>query len=906
MKKKSRSFLSVVLAVCMLASMVLTTTVFATETETTDAAVVYGNYNTEGEWAVDAEEDGTEVHKIEGTDVTVSKTAVPVEGKEDTYDVTLRVETTTTELEQAADAAVVLVIDVSGSMNGCEECTDPDWILGDIIEGFLGDLHKSSCSHRSESWRVREQDTRLYAAVKEAKDFLTAYAASSNDAKRNVAIVAFANEASAVLDWTDVAGMSAGEVESIFPGMSANGGTNLDAGLYVAKNLLNDEAVSAISEKSVILLTDGAPTYRMANNNPTGTPLGGGSNGSDANNAAAANQAVAIKDAGNTLYTVFFGPSTEKTYADGPSCGDFLAGLASAGSAYTADNASELDTVFDNITESITSGLTGNGWTVTDPMNEGVALTVEIPGFEGENGTYTWTLDTPTSQETTEDGVTTYVYELKYTVKVDFTEIKDYVDGEYHPLNGPTLLNGQYAFPVPAVKGELPKTNVSVTKEWIDADNQDGLRPAFVEVQLLKDGNAVDTVKLEADENDVWAYTWDGLVAKSSGVEHKYEVKEVAVPTGYTSAVSGSAADGFVITNIHTPETTEVSVVKVWDDADNQDGNRPESVVINLIANEEVIDNVELTEECQWTANFASLPLKENGQIIKYEVEEVLPEGYSVFYSNEGNSWTVTNTYVPETTDEIAGSKTWEDADNQDGIRPESITINLLANGEKIATQVVTEAEEWSWNFGEFDKYEAGEEIVYTIEEVAVEGYTSKVEGFDVTNTHEVEKTDVTVTKVWNDEDDKDEIRPESITVILYADGEATDTTLVLTAEDEWTGIFEDLDVYADGEKILYDVQEVAIEGYTLSKEANAERTEFTLTNTHEVKEEESSKPEEESSKPEEESSEPEESSKPAETDKDDVKTGDNNNIALYTVVAVVCLVAVVAIVVIKKKAFDK
>ena len=77
MKKKSRSFLSVVLAVCMLASMVLTTTVFATETETTDAAVVYGNYNTEGEWAVDAEEDGTEVHKIEGTDVTVSKTAVP-------------------------------------------------------------------------------------------------------------------------------------------------------------------------------------------------------------------------------------------------------------------------------------------------------------------------------------------------------------------------------------------------------------------------------------------------------------------------------------------------------------------------------------------------------------------------------------------------------------------------------------------------------------------------------------------------------------------------------------------------------------------------------------------------------------------------------------------------------------
>ena len=119
MKKKSRSFLSVVLAVCMLASMVLTTTVFATETETTDAAVVNGTY-TDGVWAEGG--NGTAELDVDGNKVLVSKTAVPVEGEADTYDVTLRVETTTTQLEQAADAAVVLVIDVSGSMNDCIEC----------------------------------------------------------------------------------------------------------------------------------------------------------------------------------------------------------------------------------------------------------------------------------------------------------------------------------------------------------------------------------------------------------------------------------------------------------------------------------------------------------------------------------------------------------------------------------------------------------------------------------------------------------------------------------------------------------------------------------------------------------------------------------------------------------------
>ena len=38
---------------------------------------------------------------------------------------------------------------------------------------------------------------------------------------------------------------------------------------------------------------------------------------------------------------------------------------------------------------------------------------------------------------------------------------------------------------------------------------------------------------------------------------------------------------------------------------------------------------------------------------------------------------TLTNTHTPELTS-ITGTKTWKDADNQDGKRPESITVNLL------------------------------------------------------------------------------------------------------------------------------------------------------------------------------------------------------------------------------------
>ena len=57
----------------------------------------------------------------------------------------------------------------------------------------------------------------------------------------------------------------------------------------------------------------------------------------------------------------------------------------------------------------------------------------------------------------------------------------------------------------------------------------------------------------------------------------------------------------------------------------------------------------------------------------------------------------MTNTYEPEKIDELSGTKTWEDDDNRDGLRPDSITINLLADGEKVQETVVTANENDEW-----------------------------------------------------------------------------------------------------------------------------------------------------------------------------------------------------------------
>ena len=74
----------------------------------------------------------------------------------------------------------------------------------------------------------------------------------------------------------------------------------------------------------------------------------------------------------------------------------------------------------------------------------------------------------------------------------------------------------------------------------------------------------------------------------------------------------------------------------------------------------------------------------------------------------------------------VKGTKTWEDLDNAYGIRPDSITLNLYADGEDTGLDATASEEtEWTYEFEEQPKYdEDGSLIEYTIKETAVKGYT--------------------------------------------------------------------------------------------------------------------------------------------------------------------------------------
>ena len=62
-------------------------------------------------------------------------------------------------------------------------------------------------------------------------------------------------------------------------------------------------------------------------------------------------------------------------------------------------------------------------------------------------------------------------------------------------------------------------------------------------------------------------------------------------------------------------------------------------------------------------------------------------------------------------------------------------------------------------------------EISYSITENSVDGYVTEYNGFDVINTHAPEKTSVSVTKSWQDNNNQDGIRPNDFTFKLLANG---------------------------------------------------------------------------------------------------------------------------------------
>ena len=378
------------------------------------------------------------------------------------------------------------------------------------------------------------------------------------------------------------------------------------------------------------------------------------------------------------------------------------------------------------------------------------------------------------------------------------------------------------------------KISIKASKKWDDAENQDGKRPANVVVKLYKEvgGQKSEVANRTLTEADQWATEFTNLNKYEKGQEVVYSLEEDAVPH-YQSQVTGNAADGFVVTNTYKPETIKISGQKKWEDADNQDGKRPNAVRVKILKGQDIVDVQEVTSANGWKYESNPLPKYAAGQEITYTVAEEAVPGYT----SKVDGYNITNSYTPETV-KVSGQKKWEDAENQDGKRPASVKVKILNGDTVVDEQNVTSANDWKYESKALPKYAAGQEITYTVSEEAVPGYTSKVDGYNITNSYTPETTTVSGSKTWEDGDNQDGKRPASITVNLLADGQKVNTQTVGEAEG-WSYNFTGLPVYKDGQRITYTVTEEAVPGYStnlngynITNSYTPEKTEITASKT--------------------------------------------------------------------------
>lgn len=362
-----------------------------------------------------------------------------------------------------------------------------------------------------------------------------------------------------------------------------------------------------------------------------------------------------------------------------------------------------------------------------------------------------------------------------------------------------------------------------------------------------------DGFYLRFNKNDITETTKITL-----GINYKYDTRTLTFMTGNNNTnqpvtvVKTEEKNKDISTNI-TINLVEVSVEKIWDDNNNQDGKRPTSIRVQLYKNgEKVGDSVTLNSNKlthTWTGLLAGntytvKELDSNGVAI--ENAGNYNSNYTTKYVITGNKTVITNKYIPEVISKVV-KKLWEDSDNQDGTRPNKIDVTLFkkVNGIKQAIDTVelNESNNWTKEWNNLPKYENGKEITYTVEETVPNGYEAKYsdDTFTITNKYTPGTVSKSVNKEWIDNDNQDGIRPDEVTVQLYANGVAKGNSVKLNKSNSWTYTWTGLPEKENGKTISYEVKELKIgntnvannsaAGYTVDYSVNENNT--TITNTH-------------------------------------------------------------------------
>lgn len=714
--------------------------------------------------------EGSTEQSYEDGKVRVNKTISPTT-EENVFDITLSV-STQEKIEKGSsspDAATVLVIDVSGSIEG----------------------------------------ERLASAKKAAQTFINSFVAE--DAVRKIAIVSFSSGAKTVQTWTDVSSLATSSntiLCSVLSNLNADGGTNTEAGMMLGKNLLNDSiaansSIANIENRNIILLTDGKPTFGVTDTAEeeyssetssicwTGETDGRGderyenTDGNGSSTSCDTHQDVetitkALKDEGYGTYAIYVGDQEVNCTTRDCSLDKSGAEWLAEDCGFTTYSASDSDLdklveIFEKIVELIQ--MRAQAWIVTDPMGTNmefdsfVSTSSLVNEFvTDEDGTITWDLkNSPRGDSITDSstGITTTTYTLTYKVKLD-TLASGYTAETYYATNGVTKLTylvtttnndqtvdykeGTAYFNIPSVKG----FDGDLTFKKVDEDGNPLANATFT----LTKGTWSKTATSDADGNVT-------ITSIPSG--HTFTLTETQAPTGYqqsaaTYDVTVSYGDvtvtgveaGDILEFPNTSNLIDIPVTKSWADEDNQDNLRPTSVTVQLYANGEAVagKTLELNSADGWAGTFTDIQEYKAGQKVNYSVAEVVvPDGYTAAVTGDtNNGFSITNTHI---VDKALTIQKLVDGNLGDRNLEFEFTLTLTKDGQAFTDDIrnITDNPETKLSANDEGKYtftlKHGETIIlkiphgcaYTIEEAASDYQASVVIDGNAANKAEGELT---------------------------------------------------------------------------------------------------------------------------------------------------------------------
>ncbi|MCL2806786.1 MAG: Cna B-type domain-containing protein, partial [Coriobacteriia bacterium] len=360
----------------------------------------------------------------------------------------------------------------------------------------------------------------------------------------------------------------------------------------------------------------------------------------------------------------------------------------------------------------------------------------------------------------------------------------------------------------------MDSTSILIQKRWLGLDGVEyaEIPPSvtvLLQYRLEQAGQAeenpwLDAIRTVTISGSSDEHIWNGVieylpVVNNQGVRYEYKIKEIKIgDVDVVESEAGIEAVGYIVVNGNDVGTTStpafvsntfqshgsITVKKNWEDAGNQDGLRPESVIFGLSrvvgTTKELLDTVPVSAEDSWSHTWANLPqYRLDGSEAVYEVEELSLgnnadvqgiieriDRYTAEYNYTDTSGAlienssdpaqvkvnnsaparifVDNHYTPLVMD-LRPTKSWIDFDNAYGLQPESVQVKISAKVDG-ATVPMTELmgldfvdtltldASGSWNQAWTDLpvyWDNGTEVVYTVTEIGSSGLDTAFHGYN-------------------------------------------------------------------------------------------------------------------------------------------------------------------------------